>query len=138
MSRENVEVVESFYAAWARGEFPGPNELMDREIEYVNPAAAVEPGTRSGIAAFGRAVEKLFEGWETWEMEPERFTPVGEQVAVVVQYRARGRGSGVEVEGRESALWTIRDGRVARYEWFHDPADALEAANRAVKPGRLS
>jgi ketosteroid isomerase-like protein len=128
MSRENVEVVRSFYDAWARNEFPGPVELRDPEIEYVNPAGAVEPGTRRGLAGFKRAVDKVFEGWETWEMEAERFRAVGDQVAVVVRYRARGRGSGVEVEGRESALWTLRDGKVARYAWFHEPADALEAA----------
>jgi ketosteroid isomerase-like protein len=52
---------------------------------------------------------------------------VGDQVAVVVRYRSRGRTSGVEVEGRESALWTLRDGRAVRYEWFHGPEDALEA-----------
>jgi ketosteroid isomerase-like protein len=44
-----------------------------------------------------------------------------------VHYRARGRGSGAEVEGRESALWTLRDGRVVRYEWFHEPTDAFQA-----------
>ena len=68
MSRENVEIVRSFYDAWARDDFPGPVELMDPEIEYVNPAGAVEPGTRSGLAAFTRALEKVFEGWETWQM----------------------------------------------------------------------
>jgi ketosteroid isomerase-like protein len=101
---------------------------MDPEIEYVNPAGAVEPGTRRGRAAFSRAVEKLFEGWETWQAKPEHFKAVGDQVAVVLSYRARGRGSGLEVEGRESALWTLRDGRVSRYAWFHEPGDALEAA----------
>jgi ketosteroid isomerase-like protein len=45
----------------------------------------------------------------------------------VVRYRTRGRGSDVEVEGRESALWTLRDGKVVRYEWFHGPTEALEA-----------
>ena len=128
MSEQNVEIVRSFYRAWARNEFPGPIELTDSEIEYVNPSGAVEPGTRRGLAAFGMAVEKVLEGWETWQMEPERFVAVGDQVAVVVSYRARGRGSGVEVEGRESALWTLRDGRVSRYAWFHEPAEALEAA----------
>src|SRR5438067_1508726 len=45
-------------------------------------------------------------------MEPEEFRAVGDdQVAVVVRYRARGRVSGVEVKGRESALWTIRNGK---------------------------
>ena len=128
MSEENVEVVRRFYAAWSGDELPGPTELMNPEIEYVNPDRAVEPGTRRGLAAFSRAVEKVFEGWETWQMEPEQFRAVGDQVAVVVRYRARGRGSGVEVEGRESALWTVRDGKVVRYAWFHGPADALEAA----------
>ena len=59
---------------------------------------------------------------------PEQFKAVADQVAVVVRYRARGRGSGVEVEGRESALWTVRDGQVVRYAWFHEPAAALDAA----------
>jgi ketosteroid isomerase-like protein len=121
-------VVRRFYAAWARGQFPGPTELMDPEIEYVNPPGAVEPGTRRGLAAFSRAVEKVFEGWENWDMEPAEFRPSGEQVAVVVRYRARGRGSGIEVTGVESALWTVRGGKVVRYAWFHEPADAFEAA----------
>ena len=123
-------VVRSFYDAWARDDFPGPIEHMDPEIEYVNPPGAVEPGTRRGAAAFGRAVEKVLEGWETWQMEPEEFTPVGNHVAVVVSYKARGRGSGVQVEGRESALWTLQDGKVLRYAWFHEPGDALKAAGQ--------
>jgi len=128
VSQANIEIVQRFYDAWAGDEFPGPIELMDPEVEYVNPAGAVEPGTRRGFDEFRRAIEKVFEGWETWQMDPEGFRAVGDQVAVVVRYRARGRGSGVEVEGRESALWTLRDGRVVRYAWYHEPADALEAA----------
>ena len=128
MSEANVEIVRRFYEAWARGEFPGPPELMDPAIEYANPAGAVEPGIRRGLAAFGAAVDKVFEGWATWEMEPERFEEVGDRVAVIVRYRARARSSGVEVEGRESALWTVRDGRVIRYEWFHEADDAGRAA----------
>ena len=99
MSQENIEIVRRFYRAWARDEFPGPIALMDPEIEYVNPAGAVEPGTRRGRSAFSAAVEKTLEGWETWEIEPEQFTAVGDQVAAVVRYRARGRGSGIEVSG---------------------------------------
>ena len=127
MSQENVEIVRRFSKAWG-DQLPGPNELMDREIEYVNPAGAVEPGVRQGRAAFAKAVEAVFDGWETWQMEPERFTAAGDHVVVVLRYRARGRGSGVPIEGQESALWTLRDRKVLRYEWFHGPTGALEAA----------
>ena len=128
MSEENVEIVRRFYRAWTRNDLPGPVELMDPEIEYVNPIRAVEPGTRRGLAAFSRAVEKVFEGWETWQIELEQLTPVGDQVAVVVRYRNRVHGSSADVEARESALWTLRGGKVVRYAWFHEPAEALEAA----------
>ena len=126
-SERNVEIVRAFYEAWAGNELPGPRDLMDRAIEYVNPPGAVEPGTRRGLEAFTGAVEKVFESWELWRGEPEEFRVAGDQVAVVVSYRARGRGSGIEVEGRESALWTVRAGKVVRYEWFHGPDDAFEA-----------
>jgi hypothetical protein len=33
----------------------------------------------------------------------------------------------VELEGRESALLTLRNGKVTRYAWFHGPGDALSA-----------
>ena len=128
MSQENIEVVRRFYAAWARDEFPGPVDAMDQDIEYVNPDGAVEPGTRTGVPAFTQAVEKLLESWDFWRAEPEEFRTIDDRVAVVLRYRTRGRGSGVEVEGRESALWTIREGKVVRYQWFHGVADAFRAA----------
>ena len=74
---------------------------MDPEIEYVNPAGGcASPERRHGLDAFTEALEKVLEGWESWQAKPEQFEAVGDQVAVVVRYRARGRGSGVEVEGR--------------------------------------
>jgi ketosteroid isomerase-like protein len=112
-------------AAFARDEFP--SQLLDPQVEYVNPVGAVEEGTRRGVPAFRGAVEKVSEGWATWQMEPEQLTAIGCQVAVVVRYRARGRTSGVELEGRESALLTLRNGKVTRYAWFHGPGDALSA-----------
>jgi ketosteroid isomerase-like protein len=133
MSQENVEIVRSIYDAWARNDFPGPAHLLDAQILYVNPPEAIEPGIRYGLGAFSRAVEQVFHGggWESWRIEPERFTPFGDRVAVELRYRARGRGSGVEVEGRMSALWTLRDGKVVRFEWFLAPTGALEAVGLA-------
>jgi ketosteroid isomerase-like protein len=131
MSRANIEIAQLLYDAWARDEFPGPAALLDPEIEYVNPEGAIEPGIRRGLSAFAGAVEKVFEGWESWEMEPEEFRDANDHVAVVIRYRATARSSGLAIEGRESALLTIREGRLVRYEWFHGPDDALEALGPA-------
>jgi len=125
----NGDIVRRFYEAWSAGDVPGPAEHIDAGVEYVNPEGAIEPGTRQGAAAFTAAIEKTFEAWEYWRAEPEELREVGDLVAIRVRYRTRGRGSGVEIEGRESALWTFRDGKVIRYEWFHGEADAFEAVD---------
>jgi ketosteroid isomerase-like protein len=125
VSQQNIEVVRRAYEALSHGDLP--DGLLDAQIEYVNPRGAVEPGTRHGLEAFRGAVEKLLEGWESWEMDAEAFEAAGDSVAVLVRYTARGRSSGLEIEGRESALWTLHAGRVIRYEWFHEPADAFES-----------
>jgi ketosteroid isomerase-like protein len=127
MSQENIEIVQRLYDGWAREGVRGPLELLDPEIEYVNPPGAIEPGVRHGLAAFIAAVESVFEGWADWHMEPEEFKALGNQVAVVLAYRARARQSGIEMDGRESALLTLRNAKVVRYEWFQEPGDALEA-----------
>jgi uncharacterized protein (TIGR02246 family) len=130
VSDHNVQIVRRLYASWAAGDVPGPVELFHDDVEYVNPAGAIEPGTRSGMAEFTRACAKLLESWEFWKAETEEVRVDGDRVAVVLRYQARGRGSGAEVEGRESALFTFRDGKVARYEWFHGEADAFEELER--------
>jgi ketosteroid isomerase-like protein len=68
LEEANVEIVRAIYAAWNREQFPGPLELLDPDIEYVNPPDAVEPGTRRGLEEFERATAKTMEGWETWDM----------------------------------------------------------------------
>jgi ketosteroid isomerase-like protein len=134
MPEDNVAVVRRLYDAWARDEIPGPADLLHPDVEYVNPDGAIEPGTRRGLQAFAAAVEKTLEGWETWEMEPEQFTAAGDQVAVVLRYRATARRSGIKLDGRESALLTVRGGKILRYEWFHGPEGALRALAPAAQP----
>lgn len=127
MSLENVATAERLYEALAREGISGAGELLTPDVEYVNPEGAIEAGTRTGIAAFAAANESVLQAWASWQMYPELFVPSGDRVAVVMRYEAVARASGLRVEGRESALLTFRDGKVARYEWFHGPDDALDA-----------
>jgi ketosteroid isomerase-like protein len=72
-------------------------------------------------------VVKVSEAWEFWRMEAQDFKAVDDRVAVVVRYTARGRESGVDIQGHESALWTLRNGKVIRFQWFLKPDEALDA-----------
>ena len=59
MPPENLDIVRKFYDSWAHSELPGPRELLDPKVEYVNPPGAIEPGIRRGIEAFNHAVDAV-------------------------------------------------------------------------------
>ena len=71
---------------------------------------------------------RLSEAWEEVRWEPEQYLDAGDQVVVLIQMRARGRGSGAEVETPMAHLCTMRDGKLVRHETFFDRDDALAAA----------
>jgi hypothetical protein len=46
-------------------------------------------------------------------------------------FRARGRASGVTTEAVLFTVWTLKDGKLVRFESFTEEQAALEAAARA-------
>ena len=128
MSQENVEIVRRIYASWAPGSSPAESNLLHPDIEWVNPLDALEPGTRRGIDAFTSITDELNDRFEDFRMELERCTDIGDRVVVIATMRGRGTGSGIEVANRHGSVWTIRDGKAVRFQWFNEPAEALEAA----------
>ncbi len=126
MAQESVEVVRAIYRAWDRNE--PARELIDPNIEYVNPPYAVEPGTSRGRKSLARVREV----YADFRIEPERFIDAGGGEVVVIG-TARGTApSGVEAQWRQGYIWTIEEGRAIRLRWFNDPNEALEAVGLAT------
>lgn len=122
MSEENVEVVRRIYEAWLRGD--SARDLIDADVEYVNPPDAVEGGTRRGRRAFAG----IRDAYDDVRVEPERFIDAGPDVVVIARITGKGRGSGVDIDWRQGYVWTVRDGKAVRFRWFTKPEQALEAA----------
>jgi uncharacterized protein len=128
VSQENVDIVQSIYRVWQTDSTPVDSGLLDPEVEWVNPPEAVEPGTRRGIDAFAAAAESVSDTFEEARVDIEEFFDAGDQVVVVATLRGRGRGSGADVERRQGYVWTLRDGKAIRFQWFNSAEDALESA----------
>src|SRR5205823_4743779 len=97
-------------------------DLIDEEIEYVNPPYAVESGIKRGRRALG-AIREVY---PDYRFEPETYRDVGEDV-VVLGIAHGTSASGVEAHWRQGHVWTVRDGRAIRFRWFSDPGEALKA-----------
>jgi ketosteroid isomerase-like protein len=122
-----LQVVEALIDAWNRRDLDAALKLMHpqcegRAIESTEPAHG-----HAGVAA---AFRSWFEAFEEFAIEAEDFSSQGDRVLVAMRQRARGRGSGVEVEERLHQLFTLRDGKVIRFEEYSDEADALKAFAR--------
>jgi ketosteroid isomerase-like protein len=126
MSQENVDLVREVHAGWARGDFGVGADRLTLDFEWHQFPQAVEPGTRRGEAV-GGALRKIFDVYENVRVEATEFLDAGDKVVVVGRRRATGKGSGLQLDDPVALVWTLRDGKLARTEFFTDRREALAA-----------
>jgi ketosteroid isomerase-like protein len=79
-------------------------------------------GFRDWIADFSAA-------FESFTLEPLEYIDAGDgKVVLVARLSARGKGSGAPVERLDGMVWTIRDGKTVRLDYYGSRAEAFEAA----------
>jgi ketosteroid isomerase-like protein len=71
--------------------------------------------------------EELYADWEVYETIPEHFRRVGARILVSGRWHARGRQSGVELNMPAAWIIEVRDGLIAYWQTFTDPAEAAHA-----------
>jgi ketosteroid isomerase-like protein len=118
--------VEAVIDAFDRRDVEAMLDLNHPDGEWVNPDYAIEPGTRRGREEVRRAIERLFEFFQSVEVESMERTPDG-RILVISRVRSGG-GGGPGIESLTGTLYTVSDGLIARYEWFSTPEEARAAA----------
>ena len=103
-------------------------ELLAEDVEWVNPPEAVEPGTRQGADSFNRAIANVFAAWDDVRFDTERLIDNGDVLVALGRMHGRVRGPGMEVTSPHGQIWTFRDGRVTRMQWFNTYRETLEVA----------
>lgn len=120
----NVDIVLTIYERVARGETV--RELFHEDVEWSMPHPGGEAHGLAEVGAFWRDYEAT---WTERVLEVEEVRPLDdERVLVFFSERAVGRHSGIETDASPAAVWTLRDGKVARFQAWIDRADALRAA----------
>ena len=124
---ENSDIVGRLIDAWNQRDLEAALEEMHPECE-VRPVEATE--TLRGHDGVAAAFRDWFEAFEEFMMEPEDFIARGDRVLVPMRQRARGKGSGLEIEERFFQLFTLREGKIFRFEEYSEEADARKALAR--------
>ncbi len=145
MSQENVELVRSVQpsgvdlaALFRTSTVPDPSATgidltafeSDFETEFIatRTFGSMRPPTSVGLQGFAEAWRDWLEPWESYHIEVEEFIDVGDLVVSLTRVRAQTTRDEVAVEHRPAALWSVRDGKIARVRFYLDREEALEAA----------
>ena len=84
-------------------------------------------GTYRGHEGFREVWRTIHEPWDV-EVELKELIDAGDQLLVLAQASALGKGSGIRVSGPLFQVLTFRSGRIVREEFFNSREEALEAA----------
>ena len=130
MSQENVEVVQSAFAAFMRGDTDAVLQLCAKDIVITQPPEL--PGVTPRQYGHSGVLEAFAiwpEQWDDFRVEPPRVVAdPGDYVVVAARTRGRGKQSGVEVDMEFAFLFTLREGKIAEWQLFVSEDQALEAA----------
>jgi ketosteroid isomerase-like protein len=122
------ETIHTAYEAWSRRD-------VDTLLEVVHPEAEARPilGANIGASVY-RGPEGLREWfrdlhqeWETFQTRVTHIEERGDRALLTIDVHARGRVSGVVIQGDLYHLVELRDGLILRLEAFRDRDAAIKA-----------
>jgi ketosteroid isomerase-like protein len=129
MSQENVALVRRFEKSWARRDLAAALECVHDELEF-DWSDSMGPfvGTYTGHDGLTRFWTDMLEAWEKFSPEiVEVFQCGPERLITLEVVRARGKGSGIDMEARGAMLWIVQAGKIVRVKMFQTKEEALEA-----------
>jgi ketosteroid isomerase-like protein len=131
--QENVQVVQQMYAAFGQGNLPAVLETLAEDVDWQSPVTRTEPSEiswaqpRRGREQVGQYFGELLENVEPEQLEPLEFTVQGDRVVVEGRNRGRVRSTNRPYEHDWVMVFTLREGKIARFRHYYDTADVAVA-----------
>ena len=132
-ARGNVEIVQSAFDAWDRGDTDAILAVCDEEIVVVQ--AAELPGVprlQNGHAGVLEAFALWPGYWDDFRVEVVRMIDLGDHVVVTTNQSGRGKDTGIEVTAQFTFLFTLVGGKITEWRIFLRESEALEAVRSSA------
>ena len=127
MSEENVEIVRRMYEAFHAGDTDAALACFDPDV-MVDFSRRADGRCGQGRDYLIQDVTSWMGTWKEWREEIDDIRDLGSQVYVAATQRARGKGSGVEVEQSYAFLCEVEGDSITRITYYPQGTEALEAA----------
>jgi uncharacterized protein len=127
-SEKVIRGLRAAYAAFNRGDIDSAVELLDPDVEWIEPTEFPGGGIYHGVDAAKRYLRQSRAGAAELVSEPEQFIPSGDRIIVFVDARVLPKGSTAWQEIRLADVYTFRNGRATEMRAFANREAALRWA----------
>lgn len=125
-----TEFLTGLYDSFGRGDITTVLGSMDPEVHWHE--AEGSPYMPSGEAWVGpdavmnNLFAKLGADWDEFTIHPETFHEAGDVVVVEARYTATHKGTGKSLDAQVCHVWTLKDGKVIKFQQYVDTAKLQE------------
>ncbi|RZI41607.1 nuclear transport factor 2 family protein [Herbaspirillum sp. HC18] len=128
-NQEVKQLVMQGYQRYQNKDISGLLELMADDIEWVGVETDEIPfaGVRHGKQEVAQYFSEMDGAQEALSFEPQNFIADGDMVAVTGSSRWTVKSTGQTYDNPWVHIFTIRDGKIARFEQHNDTASAAKA-----------
>ena len=124
MLERDIETIRRLFDLWPRRDWVALEALHHPDVVVVAPEGWPEAGTFEGWQAWLRQAMRITDSWESDSVAVEQIEPAGDRVAARYVWSTKGRDSQIDFETRMRTVFTMREGRIARIEFFLEPGSA--------------
>jgi ketosteroid isomerase-like protein len=139
MSMQNVEIARRAIDALNQLDLmvgrsdplPTLREFCDPDVEWDFSRRGVDPEIYHGYDGWLRIAEQFGDAWQELRMDIEEIIDAGSKVVLFTNMIGLSR-SGIKLAHRVGQVWTFRDGKIVRDEYFGEDRHAcLQAVGLA-------
>src|SRR6476646_4969885 len=123
-----TEAIRDAYAALNRNDISGFMQILDPDIERVEPEGFPMSGTYRGLETVTAQFIQARSTWAEGACEPERFVVAGDKIIVYVHVLVRLKDKTDWIDGRIADVFTWRNGKAIQFRTFAEEKEALEWA----------
>jgi uncharacterized protein len=124
-----ADIVRGFYDALGRGDVPGVLARLHDQLEWTEAERfPYYSGTwRSPQEVLDKLLIPLARDWDGFSARVHDFIAQGDRVVSLGEYSGTFKATGKSMTAPFSHVWTVRDGRIARFDMYTDTAKVIEA-----------
>jgi len=127
MAQDNVDVIETAYSAFAKGDIESVLEFFSDSAEIVVPESLPWGGTYEGPEGMRTFLAKALEYYTDFKAVPQKVLGADDNHVIVVARNSGRTKSGTRVDQEVVWIYQLRDGAITSAHFFADTVAVNEA-----------